>query len=200
MAKVLERPTTEKPTMQEAYKRVCDLLPYYRVEVVDGRIVVNEVPTGVHNDIISNLLLQIVAVVAANGWKLWTNIKVFLGPQADRYVPDLTIVPRNPRMWGADEVYGEETKLVVEVVSPSSVNDDYVAKPREYAKAKVPLYLLIDPDRAVVLLFSDPVGGRYQQKVEVALGAPLDLPEPWKLTIDTGQLFDADEPKTGSPG
>ncbi|MEU7892511.1 Uma2 family endonuclease [Nonomuraea sp. NPDC049152] len=200
MAKVLEGPTTEKPTMLESYERACDLFPDYRVEVVNGRIVVNDVPTGLHNDIVSNLLLQIVAVVAANGWKLWTNIKIFLGPQADRYIPDLTVVPRDPRMRGPDEVQGDVTELVVEVVSPSSVNDDHVVKPREYAKATVSLYLLIDPEQGIAVLFSSPAGGSYQQRVQVALGAPLDLPEPWKLTIDTGLLVDLDDPKTDSPG
>ncbi|MEU4700254.1 Uma2 family endonuclease [Nonomuraea dietziae] len=191
MAKVLERPITEKPTMQESYKRACELFPAYRVELVHGRIVVNDVPTGDHNDIVSNLLMQIVSVVAANGWKLWTNIKVFLGPQADRYIPDLTIVPRNPHMWGDDEVYGDDTRLVVEVVSPSSVHDDHAVKPREYARAGVPLYLLIDPAQSIAILFSLPAEKGYQHRTQVEFGTALDLPEPWKLSIDTGKLVEA---------
>ncbi|GAA2363483.1 Uma2 family endonuclease [Nonomuraea africana] len=191
MAKVLERPITEMPTMQESYKRACELFPGYRVELVNGRIVVNDVPTGDHNDIISNLLMQIISVVAANGWKLWTNIKLFLGPQADRYIPDLTIVPRNPRMWGDDEVYGDDTHLVVEVVSPSSGHDDHAIKPREYARAGVPLYLLIDPAQDLAVLFSLPAEKGYQQKTQVDLGKALDLPAPWDLSLDTAKLIES---------
>jgi Uma2 family endonuclease len=191
MAKVLERPITEMPTMQESYKRACELFPSHRVEFVDGRIVVNDVPTWDHNKIISRLLKLIISIVTDRDWEIGTNIKLFLGAQADRYIPDLTIVPPHPRMWGDDEVYGEDTNLVVEVVSPSSVHDDHAVKPREYARAGVPLYLLIDPAQSIAILFSLPAEKGYQHRTQVELGTALDLPEPWKLSIDTGKLVEA---------
>lgn len=52
------------------------------------------------------------------------------------------------------------------------------------------LYLLVDIEAqpATVTLFSDPRGGTYQSKRTVQLGAPLDLPEPFGLALDTGRL------------
>ncbi|MGV9308822.1 MULTISPECIES: Uma2 family endonuclease [unclassified Nonomuraea] len=186
--------------MQEAYQQICDLLPDHRVEVVDGRIVVSDVPTWDHSKIVSRLLKLIFSVITEHDWEFGELVKLFLGPQADRYIPDLTVVPGDPRTWGDDQIYAQDTNLVVEVVSPSSVNDDHVVKPREYAKAGVPLYLLIDPARAVVVLFSLPGASGYAQRTQIALGKPLELPQPWALTIDTGKLVDPGTPKTGSPG
>lgn len=189
MAKVLDRPT-ETPTMLETYRQACDQFPNHRVELVDGRIVVNRVPTGDHNDVVSFLILLIAATVAERGWRIWTNITYFLGSQEERYIPDLAIVPKERRMWGDDHVHGDSTLLAVEVVSPSSVNDDYVIKPANYARGGVPLYLLIDPIKGIARLYSLPSEKGYRQQNEVPLGDPLDLPEPWKLTIDTGKLLD----------
>ena len=45
----------------------------------------------------------------------------------------------------ADGVLGEDTLLVVEVVSPSSRHDDRITKPAKCATHRVPLYLLVDP-------------------------------------------------------
>ncbi|ETK31856.1 Uma2 family endonuclease [Microbispora sp. ATCC PTA-5024] len=192
MAKVLDRHETpaeiKSAELLRRYREVCDLLPDARVEVIDGRIVVREVPTGEHNDVVSRLILQVAALVASRGWSLWTNIKLFLGPQVDRYIPDLTIVPKDRRMWGEDEVYGASTLLVVEVVSKSSVRDDHVVKPESCAIAGVPLFLVIDTFTATARLLSQPDGGTYRTEVEVALGDPLELPSPWDLTVDTKAL------------
>ncbi|GLX02481.1 Uma2 family endonuclease [Microtetraspora sp. NBRC 16547] len=195
MAKVLVEPTTSSETdradLYRRYHETCAMHPDRRVEFIDGRIVVREVPTGEHNDVISRLILQIASIVADRGWGLWTNIKLFLGAQVDRYVPDLTIVPKNRRMWGDDEVYGDSTLLIVEVVSKSSVRDDHVVKPRNCALAGVPLYLVIDTFKGVARLMSEPGEKGYQHQVEVTLGKPLPLPEPWDLAIDTAKLVEA---------
>ncbi|WP_327089854.1 Uma2 family endonuclease [Nonomuraea sp. NBC_01738] len=197
MAKVLNRPTSVElppaslPSLETRYRMVCDVVPDYRVELVNARIVVNEVPTGAHNDIIALLLFQITGFLIKKNWRPWTNIKVFLGAQADRYIPDLAIVPKNPRMWGDDEVYAECVKLVVEVVSPSSVHDDYDIKPSAYAAAGVPVFLRVDPMKQTISLFADPRDNRYRTEHHVEAGKRLDLPEPWNLALDTGALIES---------
>lgn len=54
----------------------------------------------------------------------------------------------------------------------------------------VPLYLLIDPMEGIARVYSRPGDKGYRQQTEVPLGEPLELPEPWKLTIDTGKLIE----------
>ncbi|MFC4588349.1 Uma2 family endonuclease [Sphaerisporangium corydalis] len=159
-----------------------------KVELVDGRVVVREMPTIEHARIVYRLLLQLIPLVTERGWEILPDIAIFLGPQMDRYRPDATVVPAHPPMWQPDEVYGHATHLVAEVVSKSSAHDDHVVKPGACAVAGVPLYLVVDAFEDTARLFSHPREGEYSQKVTVALGEPLKLPEPWGLSIDTGRL------------
>ncbi|MFF0307971.1 Uma2 family endonuclease [Streptosporangium sp. NPDC004379] len=191
MAKALERPAAESaqeddlekflPEMQERW-------PDRRVELINGRIVVRELPSRTHNTIVFWILGQIFGFVTERGWLIWNDIMLHLGTQSDRYRPDLTIVPAEPRMWDQNEVHGDSTLLVVEVVSSSSSNDDHVVKPRNCGRAGVPLYLVIDTFQKQIRLLSGPGEAGYTQEVVIKFGAFLDLPAPWDLTIDTSKL------------
>ncbi len=171
------------------YQQACEQFDDQRVEIIDGRIVIREMPTLDHNQVIFRLLRQILIFVDERGWTACNDIKVFLGAQIDRYRPDLTVVPANPRMWDAENVYGQATLLVVEVMSPSSRADDHLLKPRNCALAGVPLYLVIDSYQQTARLLSDPGHTGYLHEVAVVLGDSLVLPEPWDLKIDTGRLL-----------
>lgn len=159
-----------------------------KVELVNGRVVVREMPTAEHARIVYRLLLQLIPMVTERGWEILPDIAIFLGPQMDRYRPDATVVPADPPMWQPDEVYAHATLLVAEVVSKSSTHDDHIVKPGQCAVAGVPAYLVIDTFEGRARLLSHPHEGRYGQEVSVALGEPLALPEPWRLTIDTAKL------------
>jgi Uma2 family endonuclease len=190
MALVLERPTFTEPDpdVDEFFRELSERAPNRKVELIDGRIVVREVPTTEHADIIFRLLLQLIPVITERGWRIWNDVALFLGPQLARYRPDLLVVPPDPKRWGDDHVHGEDTVLVAEVVSRSSAHDDHETKPRGCALGKVPLYLVIDGFTGRVRLLSRPGGRGYDQEVAVKLGAPLDLPEPWIFTLDTSLL------------
>ncbi|MDH2424060.1 Uma2 family endonuclease [Sphaerisporangium sp. TRM90804] len=176
--------------LERHYKRVCEAFDDRRVEIVDGRIVIREGASLVHNQVIFRLLRQILIFADDRGWTACNDIKLFLGPRIDRYRPDLTVVPEKPRMWDAENVYGEDTLLVAEVVSPSSRRDDHLLKPRTCALAGVPLHLVLDPLDRTARLLSSPGPHGYTQETAVALGESLMLPQPWDLEIDTGRLLD----------
>ncbi|WP_424535944.1 Uma2 family endonuclease [Sphaerisporangium viridialbum] len=161
-----------------------------KVELVDGRVVVREMPTIEHARVVYRLLLQLIPMVMERGWEILPDIAIFLGPQMDRYRPDATVVPADPPMWQPDEVYGHATHLIVEVVSKSSAHDDHIVKPAKCAVAGIPLYLVIDTFERTARLLSHPRDGEYGMTTTVVLGEPLELPEPWGLTIDTGKLVD----------
>jgi hypothetical protein len=73
-------------------------------------------------------------------------------------------------------------------VSRSSAHDDHETKPRGCALGGVPLYLVIDAFTSKIRLLSRPGDDGYDHEVEVKLGEPLDLPDPWNLTLDTSRL------------
>jgi Uma2 family endonuclease len=192
MSIVLENPTDaeidERSEVERRYQELSERWPDHKVEIIDGRIVVREVPTTDHARTIFRLLTQLMPFVTERGWEIWQEVALFLGPQVDRYRPDLLVVPRDPPRWGDDHVYGNATYLVVEVVSKSSVRDDHEVKPRACARGGVPLYLVVDAFAGRVRLLSHPGKDGYGHEVDVKLGEPLDLPAPWELTLETGRL------------
>ncbi|MCO5992023.1 Uma2 family endonuclease [Actinoallomurus rhizosphaericola] len=180
--------TDARTDIERRFEELSEHWPDRRVEVIDGRIVVRELSTAGHADIVFRLLLQLMPYVIERSWQIWPEVTLFLGPQVDRYRPDVLVVPQDPLLWGDDHVYGTATYLVVEVVSKSSARDDHEVKPRTCARGNVPLYLVIDAFAGKARLLSHPGEAGYAQEVHVNLGEPLRLPEPWDLVIDTGRL------------
>lgn len=177
--------------LEERYRIVRELFPEFRIETVRGRIVVNEPGTWQHNTILSRTLFHLAPAVAGRGWEIWPNITVYLGPDDDRYVPDLTVVAPGPRLHEEHAVHGDSTILLVDVVTVATTYDVYFVKPRSYARGGVPLYLVVDPFQRRVTLFSGPGGACYRTEAVVPLGDPLPLPDPWDLTVDTAVLTGA---------
>lgn len=175
--------------VEERYRTVRELFPELRVEVFGGRVVVNDTGTWQHNTILAQVLFQLMPVVAERGWEIWPNITIFLGDQADRYVPDLTVVPQRPVMESDEAVRGDSTLLLVDVVTAGGAYDVHVVKPLGYAPAGVPLYLVIDPVQRLVKLYSEPGREGYARETVEPVGAPLTLPAPWDHPLDTGTLL-----------
>lgn len=104
------------------------------------------------------------------------------------YVPDLVVV--HPDGSGRDKAAERAAiALVVEVTSPTSpdtVLNDRQTKPRQYAKAGVPLYLLVDQEPAEWTLFGLAEGWqRYQVAAAGRYGEPVPLPAPLGFEIPT---------------
>ncbi|MFI6595085.1 Uma2 family endonuclease [Nonomuraea sp. NPDC050536] len=196
---LVEISSDDQDDLEPRFLELCARWPDLRVEIIDSRIVVKKVPTGVHNTITYHVLVQLIPRLTELGWLAWNDITIFLGPQQDRYRPDLTVVPAEPRMWGNDHVYANETKLVVEVVSDSSRSDDNTHKPSSYAQGGVPLVLVIDTVTGKARLLSEPSPSGYVHQLEVALGGKLDLPDPWNLTIDTSPFTPSPQPDPPPP-
>lgn len=86
--------------------------------------------------------------------------------------------------------------LFAEVTSPSTRAADLglahsaadPGKPWVYAKAGVPLYLVVDRKEARVLLYAEPGLGGYPEPVIRPLGETVWLPEPFGFALETGPL------------
>jgi hypothetical protein len=72
--------------------------------------------------------------------------------------------------------------------SPRAVATTITRSSRGDARGGVPLYLVIDTFAGRVRLLSRPGEKGYGRQVEVRLGEPLELPDPWSLTLDTSVL------------
>ena len=112
----------------------------------------------------------------------------------DRFVPDLAVLPTavvDGEGWeGPDWLRSaEDLELAVEVVSPSSALHDWKAKTKGYARAGVPFYLVIDPRKSEIALFSEPESGTYQTVERAVPGASVHLGAPFDLDIEAAALL-----------
>jgi hypothetical protein len=59
-----------------------------------------------------------------------------------------------------------------------------------YAKAGIPLYLLVDRSEQTVSLFSEPdqAAEDYREDVRVVFGKPVELPGPFSFTLETAEF------------
>ncbi|WP_067178858.1 Uma2 family endonuclease [Microtetraspora niveoalba] len=172
----------------------------YTAEISWGRVVVSPWTSISSADVVESLVDMLFPVKRANGWRIHQNVAVHIPPLLDHRIPDLTVTPRHPERHDDMRLHGYGTLLVVEVCSPGTRTVDWYEKPMDYARAGVPLYLVVDPVTAppTVTLMSGPVGDLamdderqpYQEVVTVEAGQPLELPEPFGVKLDTSLIFD----------
>ncbi|MCF6525099.1 Uma2 family endonuclease [Streptomyces sp. JJ36] len=76
-----------------------------------------------------------------------------------------------------------------EIVSPSSVENDYITMAAAYAAAKIPVYLVLDPCVRRATVFTRPADGAYRAREEFAYGERIRLPlSVGTVEVDTGGL------------
>jgi Uma2 family endonuclease len=170
-------------------RRLADrLLETTRVEYVDQGVLLVMNPPGIeHRRIMASLNRAFYAFLPV-GW--FMNSENFQWDLADGtgrfYVPDLVIVPPGAR---TAEEERAAIALVAEVTSPTSpdtVLNDRKTKPVQYARAGVPLYLLIDQELGEWTLHALAEGWqRYQVAAAGKYGAPISLPEPFGFAVET---------------
>jgi len=121
-------------------------------EVVDGQPVMSPSPHGMHQLVLSRLSAALRDVCPAGheviqapwDWLLWER------PRLQIRQPDLLVVPREllnyPRLLRAP-------LLAVEVLSAASLERDVVAKLRDYGRAGLDHYWVVDPDAPQIAVY-----------------------------------------------
>lgn len=119
----------------------------YRAEIIEGAIEVS--PTGrySHSQIVHLLREELGEFLRGGDFAARNDTNVV--HQGSVWVPDLFIAPRDTERYVTDDGLGlvaAAVRLVVEVVSPGKRNQDRdrVKKRREYARAGIAVYVIID--------------------------------------------------------
>jgi Uma2 family endonuclease len=175
-------------------RRLADqMLETRKVEYVDEGVLLVMNPSGFEDrqiveSIVDGLKKAYYTSVTGVRWKTHSeNFQWDLPDDSRRfYIPDLVVVHPDAR---TREEERAAIALVVEVTSPTSpdtVLNDRATKPREYAKAGVPLYLLVDQERGEWTLFGLAEGWqRYQVAAGGKYGEPVPLPAPFGFAVET---------------
>ncbi|WP_281186085.1 Uma2 family endonuclease [Actinomadura kijaniata] len=177
------------------------LLETHKVEYVDEGVLLVMAPAGFeHRSIIESIVDAIKGAFytsqTTTNWATHSeNFQWDLPDQSGRfYIPDLVVTRRDAHTAQEER---EGIALVVEVTSPKSpdtVLNDRETKPKQYAKAGIPLYLLIDQELRTWTLHALADGWiRYQIAADGRYGEKIFLPEPFGFSIPTG-----DWPEYGS--
>lgn len=181
-------PEREGASVQEAFELFSALAPKgWRVELIEGEICVVPPANGEHEEIVTEVVEQVIARRVDRELRNFTGIGLSLPGATDtvRVIPDLVIAPKgsfdDQQEWhGPDPVL-----LVAEVTSSSTASRDRVQKIRAYARAGIPVYLLIDRETGEAVVCSGPSGDDYGHKSIHKLGTVVPLPRPLGFELDT---------------
>jgi len=158
-----------------------------KVELLRGVIVMMASPDLVHNIIVAEVQDQI----PRKQWARLQTQDVDIIDEASEPVPDLVVMARDALPDSGRLVPSQLITMVVEVVSKSSVHQDYVVKRSIYAAGKVPVYLILDPIMAHCVLLTKPAGegedADYRAQQITKFGDPLPL-EILGLELDTSDF------------
>ncbi|MER5548017.1 Uma2 family endonuclease [Streptomyces sp. NPDC002589] len=156
----------------------------YRAEIIEGAIEVS--PTGrlSHAQIVNRLRNRLVRFLGEGEHAAYQDTNVVHGLKA--WIPDVLIAPEDLEPHADEEGLGvaaSAVSLVVEVASPGHRNleRDRMRKRREYARAGIPVYVLIDDydGQGSVTLFTVPRPDKadWEDIHRVPYGTEITIPE-----------------------
>lgn len=158
----------------------------YRAEIIGGQIAVAASPFGIHAFILQELR-EAAHGRLPHGHRLYENVTLE-EPGGDRYIADLALMPDKLMRTRTQWVFQMAMCLLaVEVTSPGQEARDY-SKAAGYARAEVPVYLLVDQKRRRCVVYGDPEGDKYAEVMEVPFGEDVLLPLAQPITIDTSKF------------
>ncbi|WP_405586468.1 Uma2 family endonuclease [Streptomyces sp. NBC_01092] len=161
-----------------------------RFEFIDGRIGLKKVTNGNHGAITMWLIRQCMRARPELDLNPLQGLKVEAYRQG-RARPDGVLAPVDHFVGQGDWADPQGVLMAIEITSYDSDthNRDRVEKPRAYAEAGIPVYLLIDRDNLSVLVHSDPdLEDGYRDIHVVRLGGKVTLPDPVGIELDTEEL------------
>jgi Uma2 family endonuclease len=171
-----------------------DLPEGWRAEIIEGDITITTPPSLEHSRIVWLLNKSLTREILREGSDLGDAevhqaVDVQIPSRTSAFIPDLMVLPYPVTHYSAESPVSDAL-LVVEVTSKSTAHKDRKPKLWGYARAGIPLYLLVDrwdpqTGGGEVTLYSDPENGRYTSSTKVPFGKEIHLPEPFDLTIDT---------------
>nr|WP_307835439.1 Uma2 family endonuclease [Streptomyces adelaidensis] len=156
----------------------------YRAEIIEGAIEVS--PTGrfAHAQVVNRLRDDLALYLKGSEYGAWNDTNVIHARRA--WIPDGLVAPRDAELIEDEDGLGikaHTVSLVVEVVSPGRSNQDRdrVRKRREYARAGIPVYVIIDDydGQGAVTLFTGPRPDKadWEDIHRVPYGTDVTIPE-----------------------
>jgi Uma2 family endonuclease len=128
-----------------------------RYEVIDGVLYMTTAPSTYHQYITKQIARMLLTQIddASVGETLWAPIGVIM-PGCDPVQPDLVVVRAADRGIFQNRRIRGVPALTVEILSPSTPDQDLDVKRKAYARAGLPEYWIVRPAERDVLICSQP--------------------------------------------
>ena len=139
------------------------------VEYANGHVEVLPMPSPKHQDIVFFLQRMIWSFITIRklGKVLSAPLPIELWPKKFRE-PDIIFITAE-KLAHQDQTHWREVDLVMEVVSPDNPQRDYKTKREEYARAGIPEYWIVDPQKQLITVL-ELQGKRYHEHGEFKSG------------------------------
>jgi Uma2 family endonuclease len=173
-------------SVEEAFDMFSAVAPKgWRVELIEGEIHVTPPANGEHEEIVSEVTDQVVQRRKEQRIRSYTGIGLFLpgASVSGKVEPDIVLAPKGSFDDQAEYHDPSAVLLVVDIAG-----NDRVKKIRGYARAGIPVYLLIDRESEQAVVCTEPSGEDYGAKAAYKLGEVVPLPDPLGFDLDTGRF------------
>ncbi|GAA2316734.1 Uma2 family endonuclease [Streptomyces kunmingensis] len=175
--------------IEEAFTQVSAAAPVgWRVELIEGEIHVTPPANGEHEEYVSEVSGQVRDHSKEHGRYTGIGLNVPGASQTGHVIPDLVVAPKGTFDDKEEWHDASAVLMAVEVTSDSTAGNDRVKKIRGYARAGIPVYLLIDRDAGQITVCAAPEGDDYATKASYKLGLTVPLPEPLGFDLDTAEF------------
>ncbi|WP_106428791.1 Uma2 family endonuclease [Streptomyces sp. AA1529] len=199
MTETLERPTArttpmtpietpEGPPRYQALFRTLltmEVPEGYRAEIIGGNIVMSPWSKGYYLDVMDALVEQLMPRLPEGQRVSYAPFLFALSGQERAYGPDIYVAARDAFRTHDRYIDGEALTLVAELTSDSTRTVDWTDKLPAYAKASVPVYLLLDMQELTLSVFASPTPLGYAERRTYEFGDIVHLPSPFDCDIDT---------------
>ncbi|WP_327700184.1 Uma2 family endonuclease [Streptomyces sp. NBC_00459] len=150
-----------------------------------GNIVVSSWSKGYYSRVMKLVRRQLEEYLP-EGHLIDSSPLLFVFPGAERaYGPDIHAAHERALETDSNRLDGEGLSFVAELTSPSTRIDDLTDKVEVYAKAGVPVYLVLDMQEEEASLFLEPYEHGYKSRLTKPFGEKLYIPDPFGCELDT---------------
>jgi Uma2 family endonuclease len=190
----------EPVTLTAIADEIMERHPGYRVEIIGGNLLVTPAPDGAHARALTNLMIPFIAAglhggetAVLQGIGLWLPLE-----EEDYAIPDLVVVDADfeDRLVENNAYDPVCFRLVLEVTSKNWKND-LKTKVAAYARANIPVYVIVDRRHQRLHVLTDPVGDTYENHRPHAPGELVTLPDSVgaEVTLDVEDILGAGQRK-----
>ncbi|WP_327316786.1 Uma2 family endonuclease [Streptomyces sp. NBC_01235] len=191
MTLMTERPITISGTEPDSFEALLDLLDElnvpdgYKAEIVRGNIVVSPWSKGYYQRVMRSVCQQLEPhLPEEHVIDRSPLLYVFPGSEC-AYGPDIHAAHERVFDTESNRLDGKALSFVAELTSPSTRNDDLANKVEVYAKAGVPVYLILDMQKEQAIVYGSPSAKGYEVRFSKPFGEKIDVPLPFGCTLDT---------------